>query len=145
MKSFCASLSIWMQTSSVRSMLIWDSRNIESFWKRSWILSNPLFDASLSQIMGNMVFFLFFSLPIAMATRSPILNDIVRDWEKIQCPSKDTSAGLILCKEMPASAVNDALIPVKKAFFALHFRNCFAQLIWLYTAHVLNHLLWLFI
>ena len=41
-KSFCASLSIWMQTSSVRSMLIWDSRNMESFWKRSWIPSNLL-------------------------------------------------------------------------------------------------------
>ena len=41
-KSFCTSLSIWMQTSSVRSMLIWDSRSMESFWKRSWIPSNTL-------------------------------------------------------------------------------------------------------
>ena len=34
-KSFCASLSIWMQTSSFRSMLSRDSRKIGSFWKRS--------------------------------------------------------------------------------------------------------------
>ena len=36
-------------------------------------------DASLSQIMGNKMFSLFFSLPITMAMRSPFLNDIVRD------------------------------------------------------------------
>ena len=40
-KSFCASLSIWVHTSSVRSMLSCDSRNVESFWKRSWIPSKP--------------------------------------------------------------------------------------------------------
>ena len=36
-------------------------------------------DASLSQIMGNMMVSLFFSLPISMAMRSSLLNDIVRD------------------------------------------------------------------
>ena len=41
-----------------------------------------LFDASLSQIMGNVVFYLFLSLPITIAMRSPFLNDIVRDWER---------------------------------------------------------------
>ena len=83
-------------------------------------------DASLSQIMGNMKVSLFFSLPITTAMRSSLLDNIVRDWEKIQCPSEDASAGLILSQEMPASAVNDALIPVKKAFSTLPFRNCLA-------------------
>ena len=78
--------------------------------------------------MSDEVLLLFFSLPITMARRSPFLNDIVRDWEKIQCPSEDTSAGLILFQEMPASAVDDVLIPARKAFFALHFRICLAQL-----------------
>ena len=36
-------------------------------------------DASLSQIMVNNVFSLFFSLPITMAMRSTLLDDIVRD------------------------------------------------------------------
>ena len=36
-KSFCASLSIRMHTSSVRSILSCESRNVQSFWKRSWI------------------------------------------------------------------------------------------------------------
>ena len=36
-------------------------------------------DASLSQIMGNMMVSLFFRLPITMAIRSPLLNDTVRD------------------------------------------------------------------
>ena len=40
-KSFCASLSIWMHTSSVRSMLSSDSRNVELFWKRSWFPLKP--------------------------------------------------------------------------------------------------------
>ena len=77
--------------------------------------------------MGNTVLLLFLSLPITMAMRSPFLNDIVRELrEDIQCPSEDTSAGLILSQEMPASAVDDALIPIKKAFFALRFRICLA-------------------
>ena len=78
-------------------------------------------DASLSQIMGNMMVFLFFSLPKSMAMRSSLLDDIILNWEKIQCPLKDTSAGFTFFQEMPTNAVNDALIPVKKSFFALHF------------------------
>ena len=54
------------------------------------------------------------------------------------------SPGFTLFLEMPASAVDDALIPAKKAFFALRFRNCLAQLKWLCVARVLNHLLGLF-
>ena len=41
---------------------------------------NPLkmpLDASLSQIMGNMIVSLFFSLPISMVVRSSLLNDII--------------------------------------------------------------------
>ena len=44
---------------------------------------NTLFDASLSQIMDNIEFYLFFSLPMTIAMRSHFLNDIVRDWKKI--------------------------------------------------------------
>ena len=39
---FCASLSIWMHISSVRSMLSCESRNLKYFWKRSWIPAKPL-------------------------------------------------------------------------------------------------------
>ena len=38
-----------------------------------------LFDASLSQIMGNNVFYLFFSLLKSIAMKSHLLIDIVRD------------------------------------------------------------------
>ena len=68
--------------------------------------------------MDDAVVLLFFSLPVTMAMKSPFLNDIVLDWKKIQCPSEDISAGLILSQEMPANALDDALIPVQKAFFA---------------------------
>ena len=44
------------------------------------------------------------------------------------CHRWDTSAGLNLSQEMPTSAVNDALITIKKEFFALHIRTCLAEL-----------------
>ena len=57
---------------------------------------------------------------------------------------KDTSAGFIFFQEMPASAINDALIPVKKAFFALHFSIVSHNSNSSHIAHVLNHFLGLF-
>ena len=66
--------------------------------------------------MGNKVLSLFFSLPITIAMRSPFLNDIVRDGENILSPLVKMSAGFIFSQKMPTSAVNDALMPVKKAF-----------------------------
>ena len=40
----------------------------------------------------------------------------------------EMSAGFTFYHEMPTSAINYSLIPIKKAFCALHFWNCFAQL-----------------
>ena len=50
-------------------------------------------DASLSKIMGNMIVSLFFGLPISIATRSSLLNDINLNWEKVQCTLKGASTG----------------------------------------------------
>ena len=47
---------------------------------RKYGIGNPFkipLDASLSQIMGNMMVSLFFSLPISMAMRSLLFNDII--------------------------------------------------------------------
>ena len=41
--------------------------------------SKTSLDASLSQIMGNKIYSLFFGLPKTMAMGSPLLNDTVRD------------------------------------------------------------------
>ena len=105
----------WFEIHEIRDLL---GSYRESLQILSWCIS--CLDCGRCSVL------LFFSLPITMTMRSPFLSDIVRDWEKIQCPSENTSAGLILSQEMPASAVDDALIPVKKALFALHFRNCVA-------------------
>ena len=43
-------------------------------------------DASLFQIMGNMIVSSFWSFPISMAMMSLLLNDIILNWEKVQCP-----------------------------------------------------------
>ena len=60
---------------------------------------------------------------MTIAMRSHLLNNIVRDWEKIQLPSVNTSAGFILSQEMPTSAVNDALIPVKHCTLGIVSHN----------------------
>ena len=85
-------------------------------------------DASLSQIMGNMMVSLFFSLPISMAMRSSLLYDRILNREKVQSTLNGASIGFIFFPEMPASAIDDALTPVQKAFFALRFRICLEQL-----------------
>ena len=98
-------------------------------------------NASLSQIMSNMIGSLFFSLPISMAMTSSLLNDIILNRKKVQCTLNGASAGFTFLQEMPASAIDDALTPVQKAFFALRFRICLEQLKQLYIAHVLSHFL----
>ena len=85
-------------------------------------------DASLSQNMGNVIVPLFFCLPISTAMRSHLLNDIILNSKKVQRTLNGASAFFTFFQEMPASAIDDALIPVKKAFFALRLRICLAQL-----------------
>ena len=75
-------------------------------------------DASLSQIMGNMIVSLSLSLPTPMAMKSSLLNDIIWNREKIQCTLNGASAGFTFFQEMPASATDDALTPVQQALFA---------------------------
>ena len=70
-------------------------------------------DASLFQIVGLMVFFLFVSLPKTMAMRSSLHNDIVRDREKIHCVLDDASVGCTFFQEMPACAIDNAFAPVR--------------------------------
>ena len=50
-------------------------------------------DASLSQIMGNMIVSLFFCLPISMAMRSSLLNNIILNRKKVQCTLNGASTG----------------------------------------------------
>ena len=85
-------------------------------------------DASLSQIMGNMMVSFFFSLPISMAMTSSLLDNIILNRVKVQCSLNGASAGFTFFQEMPANAIDDALTPIQKAFFALRFRICPEQL-----------------
>ena len=82
-------------------------------------------DVSLFQITGQMIFFLL----------------RFWNWKKVQWKFNETSIGHNFFQEMPASAIDDAFIPVCKAFFALRFRVRLEQFKLLYVAHVLNHLL----
>ena len=113
------------------SSIMFELRFTKSFIFQESVV-NPLkssFLASSHQIVSNKMISLFFSLPMAIAMRSSLLNDIKMNREKVQCPSDGASAGCTFSQEMPASTINDAFIPVKKTFCALRFRICLAQLI----------------
>ena len=77
-------------------------------------LKMPL-DASLSQIMDNIMLSLCCSFPISMAMRSSLLNDIIRNCEKVQCTLNGASVGITFFQEMPAGAIDDAWTPVQLA------------------------------
>ena len=59
-----------------------------------------LCDTSLSCIMGDQVLPLCFSFTMTIAMRSHLLDDIVRDWENIQLPSVNTSAGFTTSRDV---------------------------------------------
>ena len=86
MKSFCAKLSISMHFSSVRSALSCTSRHLKSLLKAIVNSCKNPFDTSLSRIMDYEMLFLCFSFTMPSALKSPLLDDIVRDWENIQVP-----------------------------------------------------------
>ena len=102
-------------------------------------LKMPL-DESLSQIMDNIMLSLWCSFPISVAMRSSSRSLELR--EKVQCLLDDASVGCTFFQEMPASAIDDALTPVQKAFFALRLRVRLEQFKQLHVVHVLNHFLW---
>ena len=79
-----------------------------------------------------------------MAMSSSLRNDIILNWEEVQCTLNGASTGFTFFEEMPASAIDYALTPVEQALFALRFRICLEQLKQLYIANFPNHLLGLF-
>ena len=70
--------------------------------------------------------------------RSSLLNDIILNWEKVQCTLNGASVGFTFFQEMPAGAIDDAFTPVWKALFALRWRVCLEQVKQLYNTHVLT-------
>ena len=127
-KSFCATSSIWIHFASVRSVLFCESRNFKIFLKAIVNSFQFLFETSPPRIMGHEMLFLCISFAVPSTTRSPLLDDVVLDWESIQSPLVKKLAGFTFFEEMSTSALDNSLIPIKKAFWALHVENCFAKL-----------------
>ena len=76
-KSFCAFL-VHLDTDFFSSIMF--ELRFTKYGTFQEMIVNPFkipLDESLSQIMGNMIVSLFFSLPISMAMRSSLLNDII--------------------------------------------------------------------
>ena len=71
----------------------------------------PLF-ASLFQVMGQIIFFVFWSFAIPVAMRSSLLDDILWQLKKVQCIFKETLIGHCFFQEMPACTIDDAFTPV---------------------------------
>ena len=98
-----------------------------------------LFETSLSSIVGYEMLFLCFGFNVPSTSTSPLGNNVVLHWESIQSPWVKILAGFTFFQEMSTSAIDNSLIPIKKAFWALHFWNCFASPGQLYIAHFTNH------
>ena len=60
-------------------------------------------------------------LPCRAPRGRPFFNDVLLDWESIQSPWVTFFAGFAFLWEMSTSAIDYSLIPIKKAFWALHF------------------------
>ena len=95
--------------------------------------------------MGDEVLLLCFSFPMTIAMRSLLLYDTVRDWENIQLPSVNTSAGFLFlsrdvhkCSKLCLDSNKEGILSI--ALWEL-FRITQKALL---PTHVTNHLLWLF-
>ena len=90
------------------------------------------------RVVGHEMLFLCLSFAVPSTTRSLHSDYAVRDWESTQSPLVKILAGFAFNQEMSAKAIDHSPIPIKKAFWALHFWNCFAQLELLYIDHFTN-------
>ena len=115
--SSCANLSIAMHFSSVQPILKTIVNSI-----------TILFDTSLPHIVDQIVLFLCFSFAVPSTVGSPLLDDVVQDWESIQSPLVKMLAVFAVNQEVSTSAVDHSLIPIQEAFRELHFWNYFARL-----------------
>ena len=109
--------------------------------KRSSIPSKMLLDASVFQIMDQIIFFLFRSFPKTGTMKSYLLNHVVWNWEKVRCFLDDASVRCTFFQEVPACSMDDAFTPVWKAFFALRLGISLEQSKQFHIANVLNHFL----
>ena len=110
-KSFCASSTIRIQTSSLRSCSSWDARNSRPFKTRSRIPSKRLLMHLFLKLWATWKP-LFCGFPISIMMSS-ILNYIILNWEKVQCTLNGASVGFTFFQEMPAGAMYDALTPIQ--------------------------------
>ena len=70
------------------------------------------FDASLFQVIGQIIFFVFWKFPISVAVRSSLLDGVFWNLKKVQCIYNETSIGHCFFQEMPVCATDDAFTPV---------------------------------
>ena len=85
-----------------------------------------LFETSPSSIVGYEMLFLCVGFAVPSTVGSHLLDDVVRDGQSIQSPLTKVVTGFALNQEMSTSAIDHSLIPIKKAFRALHLWKCFA-------------------
>ena len=96
------------------------------------------FDATLFQIMGQMIFFLFWSFPMSLAMRFSLLNKVFWNWEKVQCTFNDTLVKPTLANPFSFVVLWLVLVWVLLLFCVVCF-FLFLLLLWL----LLCLLLWL--
>ena len=69
-----------------------------------------LFYASLFQVMGQIIFFIFWSFHMSVAMRSSLLDYVFWNWKKVHRILDETSIGhCFFFQEMPVCTIDDAL------------------------------------
>ena len=101
-----------------------ESRFSGSRWKRSWIPTKSFLIHLFRALWTTKCSF----CAVPSTVESHLLGDVVRNWVSIQSPLTKILTGFAFNQEMSTGAIDHSLIPIKKAFWALHFWNCFAQL-----------------
>ena len=84
-----------------------------------WYISSARFE-------GHKMLFLCVGFAVPSTVGSLLLDDVARNWESIQSPLTKILTGFAFNQEMSTGATDHSLIPIKKAFWVLHFWNCFA-------------------
>ena len=108
---FCKNVPI---TTNIFISIVFEHPFTESMISQETIMDPRAFsfDASPFQIMGQMIFFAFWSFPRSVAMRSSLLDYVFWNWEKVQCIYNETSIGHSFFQEMTACAIDDAFTPV---------------------------------
>ena len=102
-----------LRCTSPWSSQFWVASHARIYWISLETIVNSiiiLFDTSLPRVVGHKMLFLCVGFAMPSTVGSPLLDDVVRNWESIQSPLTKIWTGLAFNQDMPTSATSHSLI-----------------------------------